>query len=97
MVFGGLALLIKVSVPLIQAVRRNGKNGHSAVGRLEDLANLKAHMNEIAKESLEHRDRIMSNINDTRHSLAGPLTAMVLSVALMEKTLIEIRDRLPRL
>lgn len=97
MVFAGLALLLKASVPIFQALRRNGKNGHTAVGRLEDLANLKAHMDEIAKYALDHRDRIMSNINDTRHSLASPLSAMVLSLALVEKTLIEIRDRLPRL
>lgn len=97
MVFAGLALLLKASVPIFQALRRNGKNGQSAVGRLEDLASLKAHMDDIAKDSLDHRDRIMGNINDTRHALAGPLSAMVLSAALMEKTLIEIRDRLPRL
>jgi len=97
MVFAGLALLLKASVPLIQAVRRNGKNGLSAVGRLEDLVSLKAHMDDIAKESLDHRDRIMGNINDTRHALATPLTTATLSLALMEQTLIEIRDRLPRL
>jgi len=96
MVFTGLALLLKTSVPLIQAVRRNGKNGLSAVGRLEDLANLKAHMDGVAEEARDHRDKIMKNLDDTRHALVQPLTTAALSMALMEHTLIEIRDRLPR-
>lgn len=96
MIFTGLALLLKVSVPLIQAVRRNGKNGNTALMRLEDIVTLKAHMDESSKESREHRDKIMKNIDDTRHTLATPLSTIALSVALMEQTLIEIRDRLPR-
>jgi len=97
MVFAGLALLLKAGVPLIQAVRRNGKNGNTAFTRLEDIVTLKTHIDAATKEAREHRDKIMENIDDTRHDLKQPLTAAALSLALVEQTLIEIRDRLPRL
>jgi len=97
LVFGGLAVLLKSGVPVIQAIRRNGKNGQSQeLGRQEAVATIKAHLDDVSKEALEHREKIMGNINETRHALASPLTAAALSLALIEQTLEQIRDRLPR-
>lgn len=98
MVFGGLALLLRSGAPIVQAIRRNGKNGQAdELGRQEAVAELKAHIDAEAKESRERQERIMGNINDTRHALAQPLSTAALSLALIEQTLVEIRDRLPRL
>ncbi len=98
LIFTGLSLLLKAGVPVVQAIRRNGKNGRNeALERQEAVATVKAHIDEASKESRDHREKIMGNIDKTRHDLSGPLATIALTVALMEQTLVEIRDRLPRL
>ena len=98
LVFSGLALLMRASAPIVQAIRRNGKNGPQpdAAGRAEAVAKVKEHLDDVAAEARDHREKIMGNIDRTRHDLATPLTVLNGHMALMQLTLIEIRDRLPR-
>jgi hypothetical protein len=98
LLFAGLALLLKLGLPILVAVRRNGKNGGGldALGRASDLAALKTHIDLFSKESREQRKEIMENINNTRHDLAQPLQTAVGTLTLMEHLLEEIRDRLPQ-
>ena len=96
LVFTGLALLLKASVPVVQMLRKGNNNGRTdALGRQEAVADVKAHIDTVAKEAREHRDRVMANIDSTRHTLTQPLTTATLSLALIQQTLVEIRDRLP--
>jgi len=95
LVFGGLAVLLKASVPIVQSIRRNGKNGGSVVGRLEAVTEIKEHMDSLAAEARESRDKIMTNIDNTRHAINQPLTTAALNLALILQTLEQIRDRLP--
>src|SRR5881396_1537698 len=88
-----LMIGFKYLLPMLRSA--NGPN-RDALARQEAVAELKAHIDAEAKESRDRQEKLMGNINDTRHSLAQPLTTIALTVALMEKTLIEIRDRLPR-
>ena len=97
LIFGGLAMLLKAAPPAIQAIRRNGMNGRAdALGRQEAVAEIKAHIDDTSKEARERQDKIMSNIDTTRHVLAQPLQVMVGNLSLIEHLLEEIRDRLPR-
>lgn len=97
LVFTGLALLLKASLPLVQAIKhRNDKNGPGdALARQQAVADMKQHIDAVAKEAREHRDKIMSNVDETRHTLATPLSTLNLNLALMQQTLEQIRDRLP--
>lgn len=97
LIFAGLALLLKTGLPLVAALRKNGKNGNmlDALGHASDLADLKAHIDGVSREAREHREKVMENINETRHTLATPLQAAAASLALVEHLLEEIRDRLP--
>lgn len=93
-VFSGLALLLKAAPPVVQALRKSN-GGNDALGRAQAVAEIKRHMDEGADEARESRDKIMTNIDTTRHSLAQPLTTATLSLALIQQTLEQIRDRLP--
>ena len=66
---------------------QNPKND-TAAGRERAVGDLKGHITEA-------RDTINENIDDTRHTLAGPLTALSLALPGIVQTLGEIRDRLP--
>jgi len=97
MIFTGLAVLLKAGVPVVQAIRRNGPNGRNdALARQEAVTEIKTHIDGEAKESRDRQEKIMGNIDKTRHDLATPLATIALTVALMEQTLIEIRDDLRR-
>src|SRR6266581_7596878 len=97
LIFTGLSLLLKAGVPVVQAIRRNGKNGRNeALERQEAVAEIKAHIDDTSKEARDRQDKIMGNIDKTRHDLSTPLATIALTVALMEQTLIEIRDDLRR-
>jgi len=90
-------MLLRAARPAIQAIRRNGKNGRNeALERQEAVAELKKHIDAEAKESRDRQEKIMGNIDVTRHILAQPLQVMVGNFTLIEHLLVEIRDRLPR-
>lgn len=89
-------MLLRAAPPVVQAIRRNGKNGQTdALARQEAVAEIKAHIDTEALASRERQDKIMGNIDTTRHVLAQPLQVMVGNLTLIEHLLTEIRDRLP--
>jgi len=91
--FGQLALIL-AGVGLGYRFRKILFTNHAPTGEA-GMAELRAQVETVAKDAREHRDKIMQNMDDTRHMLATPLTSLNLNLALMQQTMTEIRDRLP--
>jgi len=84
LIFTGLALLIKASVPIVQAIRKN--NNHAP--RFQPNGDAERRTNTAVREVILHIDRVqevliknqlalLQDLKETRHDILAPLKIVV--------------------